>query len=130
MPMTSGPCATPPKLTTQQRLEPPPSVLGRRPVCRLQEHELVELRPMKITIDLVAGTVEAVDSTAPAQQFALATPEAFALISQAWLRAGWDTKYVYSFSWLGRPIIQLPEDLIRIQEVLYALQPDVILETG
>jgi cephalosporin hydroxylase len=39
-------------------------------------------------------------------------------------------KYVYGFSWLGRPVIQLPEDLIRIQELIYALQPDVIVETG
>jgi cephalosporin hydroxylase len=46
------------------------------------------------------------------------------------LRAGWDSKYVYGFSWLGRPVIQLPEDLIRIQELIYALQPDVIVETG
>lgn len=60
----------------------------------------------------------------------LANPEAFELISRAWLRAGWDAKYVYSFSWLGRPMIQLPEDMIRIQEVIYNIQPDVIIETG
>jgi cephalosporin hydroxylase len=60
----------------------------------------------------------------------LADPKAFELISQAWLRSGWDTKYVYGFSWLGRPVIQLPEDLIRIQELIHALQPDVIVETG
>lgn len=60
----------------------------------------------------------------------LADPEAFELISQAWLRAGWDTKYVYGFSWLGRPLIQLPEDMIRIQELIYEIQPDVIVETG
>ena len=59
----------------------------------------------------------------------LADPEAFELISQAWLRAGWDTD-VYGFSWMGRPIIQLPEDMMRIQELIYELQPDVIVETG
>lgn len=63
-------------------------------------------------------------------QHALGTAEAFALVSEVWLRAGWDTKYVYSFSWMGRPIIQLPEDMIRIQEVIYWLKPDVIIETG
>lgn len=57
-------------------------------------------------------------------------PRAFSILSAAWLRAGWDTKYVYGFSWLGRPVIQLPEDMIRIQEVIYATQPDVIVETG
>jgi cephalosporin hydroxylase len=64
------------------------------------------------------------------RELSLADPEAFELISQAWLRSGWDTKYVYGFSWLGRPIIQLPEDIIRIQELIYMLQPDVIVETG
>ena len=56
--------------------------------------------------------------------------EAFEIISDIWLNSGWDTKYVYSFSWFGRPIIQLPEDMIRIQEVIYALKPNVIVETG
>ena len=64
------------------------------------------------------------------RELSLADPEAFELISQAWLRSGWDTKYVYSFSWMGRPVIQLPEDMIRIQELIYELQPDVIVETG
>ncbi|TDQ64080.1 cephalosporin hydroxylase [Maritalea mobilis] len=63
-------------------------------------------------------------------EFALDSAEGFELMSKAWLRAGWDTKYVYSFSWMGRPIIQLPEDMVRIQEVIWALQPDVIVETG
>jgi cephalosporin hydroxylase len=64
------------------------------------------------------------------QELSLEDPEAFELISRAWLRAGWDTKYVYGFSWLGRPVIQLPEDMIRIQEVIYDIKPDVIVETG
>lgn len=64
------------------------------------------------------------------RELSLSDPEAFELISQAWLRSGWDVKYVYGFSWLGRPIIQLPEDLIRIQELIYEVQPDVIVETG
>ena len=63
-------------------------------------------------------------------EISLDDPQAFELLSQAWLRCGWDTKYVYGFSWLGRPVIQLPEDLIRIQELIYDLQPDVIVETG
>jgi cephalosporin hydroxylase len=59
-----------------------------------------------------------------------ASPEAFEIVSDIWLNTGWDTKYVYSFSWFGRPVIQLPEDMIRIQELIYALKPDVIIETG
>ena len=64
------------------------------------------------------------------RELSLASPEAFELLSKAWLRSGWDTKYVYGFSWLGRPVIQLPEDMLRIQEVIYDIKPDVIVETG
>jgi cephalosporin hydroxylase len=56
--------------------------------------------------------------------------EAFELISRQWLKVGWNQKYPYTFSWLGRPIIQLPEDMIRAQEVIYRVKPDVIVETG
>jgi cephalosporin hydroxylase len=62
--------------------------------------------------------------------YAMDTPEAFALISQAWLRCGWDNKYVYSFTWMGRPMIQLPEDMLRLQEVIYQVKSDLIIETG
>ncbi len=60
----------------------------------------------------------------------LDTPEAFAIVSDVWLRAGWDVKHVYTFTWLGRPVIQLPEDLLRMQELIVRVQPDVIVETG
>ncbi|MFC1845161.1 cephalosporin hydroxylase family protein [Thermodesulfobacteriota bacterium] len=56
--------------------------------------------------------------------------EAFSILSKVWLRSGWDTKYVYSFTWMGRPIIQLPDDMLRMQEVIYQVKPDVIIETG
>lgn len=60
----------------------------------------------------------------------LSSAEGFEAASRAWIRAGWDTKYVYSFAWMGRPIIQLPEDMIRLQEVIWDLKPDVLIETG
>jgi cephalosporin hydroxylase len=63
-------------------------------------------------------------------EHAISSPEAFKVLSQAWLRCGWDNKYVYSFTWMGRPIIQLPDDMFRIQEVIYSIKPDVIIETG
>ena len=66
-----------------------------------------------IKIDLETGTVEE-ETGAGARRLAIGSPEAFRLISKAWLRSGWDSKYVYSFTWLGRPIIQLPEDMLRI----------------
>lgn len=80
----------------------------------------IDLEKESVTVEKDGGSVE----------YGIGTPEAFAVISDAWIRAGWDNKYVYSFSWLGRPIIQLPEDIIRIQELIYAVKPDLIIETG
>jgi cephalosporin hydroxylase len=56
--------------------------------------------------------------------------EAFEIISGLWMKLSWQQKYSYTFTWLGRPIIQHPEDMVRMQEVIYALKPDVIVETG
>jgi cephalosporin hydroxylase len=84
---------------------------------------------MKLTIDTDKSTV-VVEDIDGRRELQLATSEAFELVSDAWLRAGWDAKYVYSFTWLGRPIIQLPEDMFRLQEVIVRLRPDVIIETG
>lgn len=39
-------------------------------------------------------------------------------------------KYSYNFSWMGRPIIQYPQDMIAMQELIWQIQPDVIIETG
>lgn len=58
------------------------------------------------------------------------TDEAFELISELWLKVAWNQKYSYTFTWMGRPVIQIPEDMIRVQEVIYRVKPDVIVETG
>ena len=39
-------------------------------------------------------------------------------------------KYTYHFEWLGRPVIQLPQDLIAMQEIIWRIKPDLIIETG
>lgn len=83
----------------------------------------------KITIDLEAGRVVA-ESASDTASYEIDTPAAYGLISQAWLRSGWQNNHVYTYTWLGRPIIQLPEDMVRTQEILYQLQPDVLVETG
>jgi cephalosporin hydroxylase len=82
-----------------------------------------------LKIDIENGLVEVTTSDSTIS-YPIGSPEAFKLISQAWLRSGWDSKYVYGFSWMGRPIIQLPEDMIRIQEIIYQIAPDVLIETG
>jgi cephalosporin hydroxylase len=83
----------------------------------------------RITIDPATASV-IVEDGEEAGTYPFDSPEAFRLVSDAWLRLGWDQKYVYSFTWLGRPVIQLPEDLLRVQEVIASVRPDVIVETG
>jgi cephalosporin hydroxylase len=82
-----------------------------------------------ITIDMERATVSLKEGDTVTTH-AMNTPEAFEIVSNAWLRVGWDTKHVYTFTWLGRPIIQLPEDMVRLQEVIFAVNPDLIIETG
>tara|TARA_R110002049_G_scaffold46487_1_gene135134 strand:- start:81140 stop:81895 length:756 start_codon:yes stop_codon:yes gene_type:complete len=49
---------------------------------------------------------------------------------RAFVRASTEPKYSYNFSWLGRPIIQYPQDMVAMQELIWAIQPDLIIETG
>ena len=84
---------------------------------------------MKITIDTEARTLTE-ETPEGTDTYDLYSREAFERISRQWVRVGWDQGYSYTFSWMGRPVIQLPEDMIRIQEVLYQVKPDVIIETG
>lgn len=83
-----------------------------------------------LTIDETHGEVVLHDGDGTRRALRIDTAEAFAAVSAAWLRCGWDVKYVYGFTWLGRPVIQLPEDLVRMQELIWRLRPDVIVETG
>lgn len=39
-------------------------------------------------------------------------------------------KYSYNFSWMGRPIIQYPQDMVALQEIIWEVKPDLIIETG
>jgi cephalosporin hydroxylase len=80
---------------------------------------------MRIVIDTAEKIL-----TADGRGLDLYGKEAFELISDLWLKTSWNQKYPYTFTWLGRPIIQHPEDLIRLQEAIFTLRPNVIIETG
>lgn len=84
---------------------------------------------MKLTLDTEAQTLTLQDA-GHTQTVDLYSRQAFEAISRHWVRVGWNQKYQYTFSWMGRPIIQLPEDMVRMQEVIFRLKPDVIIETG
>ena len=51
-------------------------------------------------------------------------------IARAFTAASTVPKYSYNFSWLGRPIIQYPQDIVAMQELIWTVQPDLIVETG
>ncbi len=51
-------------------------------------------------------------------------------LTQSWFNAANAAKYSYHFSWLGRPIIQYPQDIVALQELVWQVKPDVIVETG
>ena len=84
---------------------------------------------MKLILDTKAKTLT-MDEAGQTKVLDLYSKAAFEAISREWVRVGWCQKYQYSFSWMGRPVIQLPEDMIRMQEVIFQVKPDVIIETG
>jgi cephalosporin hydroxylase len=51
-------------------------------------------------------------------------------LSLRWIEQGAKHKWTYNFSWLGRPIIQFPTDMVALQEIIWNVKPDVIIETG
>jgi cephalosporin hydroxylase len=51
-------------------------------------------------------------------------------LAQQWLTESMIKQSVYNFSWLGRPIIQTPNDIMALQEIIWDVKPDMIIETG
>lgn len=58
------------------------------------------------------------------------TPEGFAVVADLFTRSGWQNKLSYEVTWLGIPIIQLPEDILMVQELIWKVRPDVVIENG
>lgn len=85
---------------------------------------------MKITIDTEAKTLECHSGEGAPTRLPLYSPEAFRLVSEVWLKQEWNQQHWQSFSWLGFQLWQLPEDVLRLQEVVASVRPDVIIETG
>lgn len=61
---------------------------------------------------------------------AFASDEEFRALSNAWRVMALQRKYMNNFSWLGRPLIQLPMDAMAMQEIIWAVKPNLIIETG
>ncbi len=56
--------------------------------------------------------------------------EDFRRLSKQWIKESVRRYYSYNFTWLGRPVIQYPQDMIAIQEIIWKVKPDLIIETG
>jgi len=50
--------------------------------------------------------------------------------AHAFMLESLDAQYSYNFSWMGRPIIQYPQDMLAMQEIIWTVKPDLIIETG
>jgi cephalosporin hydroxylase len=51
-------------------------------------------------------------------------------MSREWIEHSAKHRYTYNFTWMGRPIIQLPADIMALQEIIWRTRPDLIVETG
>lgn len=56
--------------------------------------------------------------------------EAFLSLGKKWVEETMNKKFIYNFSWMGRPIIQHPHDTMALQELIWQIKPDLIIETG
>jgi len=54
----------------------------------------------------------------------------FKKLSQRWFDISLKYEYPYHFTWLGRPIIQYPQDILIVQELIWKIKPDLVIETG
>lgn len=84
---------------------------------------------MRITIDTEAALCEATENGTTAR-LSLFSPEAFRILSRQWLKLGWNLGHWQTFSWMGRQLLQLPDDVLRLAELFWRLRPDAVVETG
>jgi cephalosporin hydroxylase len=51
-------------------------------------------------------------------------------LSNDWMNRAQAARYPYHFEWMGRPIIQYPQDILAVQEIIWSVKPDLVIETG
>jgi cephalosporin hydroxylase len=87
---------------------------------------------LRYIVDDIAFTIEPLDagSNGARQPISWFEDAGFSTISCWWTQASWQRRYSYQFNWLGRPIIQLPADVMMVQELIWRTRPTLIIETG
>ncbi len=68
--------------------------------------------------------------TDPGVREVLEASDEFRRLGEQWMTEACRQRYMYGFSWLGRPIIQVPQDIVAMQELIWQVRPDVVVETG
>ena len=78
------------------------------------------------TVDVRAGTLTP-GGGAPMDLYSL---EAFRLLAEVWTKAAWQRRLSYEPRWMGVSVIQMPEDIVMMAELIFHVRPDVIVEIG
>ena len=76
------------------------------------------------------GRLVTVNAPEGPREIDIYTDEGYRILAQLWTRSGWQHKSTYELVWMGIPIIQLPEDILMMQELIWRVRPDVIIESG
>jgi len=66
----------------------------------------------------------------PGESAPASIPPRLGELTEQWFEASIANRYSYNFTWLGRPVIQYPQDLVMLQEIIWENQPELIIETG
>jgi cephalosporin hydroxylase len=76
------------------------------------------------------GRVIRIATPAGEREVDIYSDEGYRVLSQLWTRSNWHNRLSYEVTWLGIPIIQLPEDMAAMQELIWKVRPDVVVESG
>jgi cephalosporin hydroxylase len=90
-----------------------------------QRHDMSDSSARGVTAIAAEFTRECLDN---AERMAESTE--LRALSREWIIKTAEYKYSYNFSWMGRPVIQFPQDLLAMQEIIWRTQPELIVETG
>ncbi len=77
-----------------------------------------------------AGSTLTLDNGSEKTTVDLYSREGLDMLSNLWIKAGAEHRMMYEPTWLGRPVIQFPSDIVAVQELLWKVRPDVVIETG
>jgi cephalosporin hydroxylase len=77
-----------------------------------------------------AGSSLTLDNLGERSNVELYSREGFEMLSNLWIKVAAHRRVMYEPTWLDRPIIQFPTDIVAIQELLWRIRPDVVIETG